>query len=642
MTDFINSVAARVYRPAEDVRETLSAHGVQLYTPRSQAEPLRLKRIVFSGYKDPDSRPPSIPFEFEWQLRSGINVLGSQRNSAGKTSVLEICRWMLTGRDKHSSGGLDPRVRAMVRNVRLEFALGPDDVLIELDSSTSVAPGRMEIRGATRDFDAETMSTVVADLMLDRLRLPTMSQFTRAPRSSRGSTVEQSWPLYSGALVVGPTHLSAVLGSVDTEAANLLQMYMALPWFNTLQQARAALGAIRQDVGDRQRAAEAEQEARAAETARIEAELAAAEQALHTFPAEQDLLNDLRQGVDEATEANRLLMLLEQQLAAAQSDAAAAETVDTEAQHELVAVREHTQASTYFRALRPTACPRCDQPIGDERLTTEMAAHSCSVCTRTNDPVEDPTALPRAEAAAVETKQRVVAAVGRVERLTQRVQEAHRRRAQLQQNVQALSSRGDVAERQVRIVEVERLRGRLAERADAAARANASPDNDPDVQVLQAAVDVAGELARESAVGLFEELNDRIVSLGQRFGVSELTRTGLNRAAHLPAWKGETRYNFRQLSEGDRLRLKVAVVVALLETAEHHGLGHHPGLLLVDSPGAQEVGYAPLAEMLTALDSVATALDLQILVATARLEEAIEAVGQHRVHQPNPPDDPLW
>lgn len=642
MTGFIDTVAVRAGQPAEKVRDTLAAHGVQLYTPRSQAEPLRLKRIVFSGFKDPDSNSPSIPFDFEWQLGSGLNVLASQGNSAGKTSVLEICRWMLTGRDKHSSGGLDPRVRAMVRNVRLEFALGHDDALVELDASTSVAPGRLQIRGATSEFDAETMSSVLADLMLDRLRLPTTSRFSRTRGSSRGSTVEQGWPLYSGALIVGPTHLSAVLGSVDTEAANLLQMYMALPWFDTLQQARAALGAMKQEAGDRQRAAEAEQESREAETSRIEAELAAAEQALRALPAGQDLLKDLRHGVDEATEANRSLMVLEQQLAAAQSEAAEAETVDKETQRELVAVREHTQASTYFRALRPTNCPRCDQPIGDERLTTEEIDHSCSVCTRTNDPVEDPTALPRAEAAATETKKHVAAATGRVEELTQRVQEARQRREQLQQNVQTLSTRGDVAERQVRIVEVERLRGRLDERADAATRASVLPDQDPDVQILQAGLDTANELARESAVGLFEELNERILSLGQRFGVSELTRTGLNRAAHLPAWKGETRYNFRQLSEGDRLRLKVAVVVALLETAAHRGLGHHPGLLLVDSPGAQEVGYAPLAEMLTALDSVATELDLQILVATARIGEAIEAVGQDRIRQPSPPDAPLW
>jgi hypothetical protein len=641
MTDFFDAVAARAGQTPEEVRTALARHGVLSYTPRGTAARLRLARLEFSGFKDPDGDPPAEAFEFQWELREGVQALASVRNSVGKTSVLEVCRWMLTGRERHTVGGLDPRVRAMLHHVRLEFRLGDETCAVDIDTASERAPGRLEVGGQHIGFTSDTMADVVGTLMLDRLRLERMAHFTHPGGSSRGTVAEHGWPLLSGALVVGPSHLEAVIGTVPTEAGRVLQVYLALPWYETLTQARTARNALNQKLGDRVKDASAMLEARKEATAQLEQQLARAEAELRALPDEAALVGSVSDAVVAAGDRNRELAAAEEQVAAAMADHERASEVHLQAQRDLVAAKEHETASVFFRALQPALCPRCDAPITDERLDAEAEGHTCSVCTRHHEPDHDDDAIAIAEEAAERTQAAVQAAEQRLDTIGASAIGARRARDAAQRLVQELSERRDTGKRQAKLIEVERLRGRLEERGVAAAVVEDPAGADPDVDVLNAAVGEAEELVREQDE-LLEQLNDRILRLGQRFGVAELTDVKLDRAARLPAWKGETRYNYRQLSEGDQLRLKVAVVVALLQVGEERGLGHHPGLLIVDSPGAQEVGAAPLEEMLTALSEVTQEQSLQVLVATARRDEAVAALGADRVRQPASDDEALW
>ena len=641
MTDFFGAVADRAGRTPADVRAALARHGVQSYSPRGTAARLRLRKLEFSGYKDPDNDPPADAFGFEWELHEGVQALASVRNSVGKTSVLEICRWMLIGRDRHTVGGLDPRVRAMLRHIRLEFELGEEKCAIDVDAADANAPGRLEVRDQQIGFTSDTMANVVGALMLERLRLERMTQFTRTGGSTRGIVAEHGWPLLSGALVVGPSHLGAVLGTVPTEAGMVLQVYLALPWYETLTQARAARSSLNQTIGDLVKDAEAMLKARRDATATLERELNTAQAELLALPDEAALVGSVSDAVTAASERNRELAAADDQLAAAAANHERACEVHAQARRDLVSGREHETARVFFRALQPAVCPRCDARITDEQLEAEAEDHACSVCTRHHEPDEDTEALAVAEDAVARTEAAVRAAQQRLESSRAHAVAARDARDSAHLRVQELTERRDTGLRQAKLIEVEQLRGRLQEREAAAAVVHDPAGADPDIGVLNAAVAVAEQLVKAQD-DLLSRLNDRILSLGQRFGVAELTAVKLDRGAHLPAWKGQTRYSYGRLSEGDQLRLKVAVVVALLQVGEERGVGHHPGLLMVDSPGAQEVGATPLMEMLAALSEVAEEQSVQILVATARRDEAVAALGKDRVRQPASAEEALW
>jgi energy-coupling factor transporter ATP-binding protein EcfA2 len=159
--------------------------------------------------------------------------------------------------------------------------------------------------------------------------------------------------------------------------------------------------------------------------------------------------------------------------------------------------------------------------------------------------------------------------------------------------------------------------------------------------VVEAAQAVAQERVRDSSE-LFDELNGEILTLGQRFGISGLTKVKLNRAAHLPVTKEGTNYNFGGLSDGDKLRLKVAVVIALLRVGRRYGAGRHPGLLFVDSPGAEEVATGSLNQMISGLVEVSGDLGLQVVVSTARLSEVAQVLPADRLRTPPEGQATLW
>lgn len=74
--------------------------------------------------------------------------------------------------------------------------------------------------------------------------------------------------------------------------------------------------------------------------------------------------------------------------------------------------------------------------------------------------------------------------------------------------------------------------------------------------------------------------------------------------------------SFKNLSGGERVRLRVAVIAALLRIGHRSGVGSHPGLILLDSPGDELTADAETT-LLTELDSLKSELPtLQVLVAS--------------------------
>lgn len=116
----------------------------------------------------------------------------------------------------------------------------------------------------------------------------------------------------------------------------------------------------------------------------------------------------------------------------------------------------------------------------------------------------------------------------------------------------------------------------------------------------------------------------------------------LTRAAHVRVSKGGSVSNWGELAAGEQLRLRIATVVALVRTAQEFGVGRHPGLLFVDSPGREEVQDQNLGDMLGELARLAQDTpNLQIFVAMRGIEAAQKAIRPERLRTAGP-YEPLW
>ncbi len=86
----------------------------------------------------------------------------------------------------------------------------------------------------------------------------------------------------------------------------------------------------------------------------------------------------------------------------------------------------------------------------------------------------------------------------------------------------------------------------------------------------------------------------------------------------------------------------MATAVALIRVGRTEGVGRHPGLILIDSLGAEEMAEDDLNQMLRTLQALAEERDgPQVLIFSARGHELSRVLQQETVRMP-PSGQRLW
>lgn len=150
-------------------------------------------------------------------------------------------------------------------------------------------------------------------------------------------------------------------------------------------------------------------------------------------------------------------------------------------------------------------------------------------------------------------------------------------------------------------------------------------------RVLAVALAKAEERRSQAAANFLSRLAQEVSDLGRRFGVENLEHVDPKLNATMKVTVGGAESNFGDLSPGEQLRLRIATLVGLLRIGQELGIGRFPGLLLIDSPGSEEMVEADAAEILGELVKICAELrSLQIIVATARPELIEDLVTEER------------
>jgi hypothetical protein len=448
------------------------------------------------------------------------------------------------------------------------------------------------------------------------------------------------WPSYSTVLYLPREAEGAVIGdrAGDGVSQQLVQLFVGIPWARTYSACRAAL----REATEGKRNAEAEietiSEVASRTVAAKETELASARAKLSELPSELP-------GDDEIAAARTAWMDLIAKHSRATADLESARTGATDAKRQARTKRKRLRdaaeaalARRLFHGLNPTKCPRCSVEIGSDRREAEKADHSCAVCDREFEldldvEIEE---IPIAEEDADEPQ-----SIADLQRIVDDLDEVARseseRAAQLQSEVADLARRVEEAEAGVQKYRdsAEDLQQRRSLQAQEAAlqvviselsQLTVGPQHPPQPQderrleILSAAVEEAKKRRDEEFSGIVDEVNAAILDLARRFGFATLEAVKLNLAAQLRLVKGGVQTSFTYQTPGEKLRLRIAVVVALLRVGHDHNVGRHPGLLLIDSIGAEETEPGNLSEFMSELARVTEELNIETIVASARPE----------------------
>jgi hypothetical protein len=632
---FADAVAARASRSSAEVESILADFGVVPQPTAAAPVALTITRLQFAGTKSGEKHGGE-EFDFDRRFESGLwAVVSEKRNLVGKSSVLFIIRWALTGRSS-----LTPEVRSWISHVKLEGVVGGEPFEVSFEVDGPKLAGELTSAAGSEQFDAQNFEEVMDGYFLDRLRLQPMPFWQRRRgEDEEGDRRRLGWPAYFPALHLLAESNSPLLGdqAQGGQPTALMQVFLGLPWSQTQASARVALNEVQMRVSAGARRAAEDEEARAKALAPSRERLSECQRALADLEKQPRISpSEVDSRTSTYTAALAALRTAEEEASLARRAQKETKQDADEAQKRVDAIFQSQIVKPLLGRLSPTACPRCYTAIGTERIARE-SEHHCSVC---DEPLEgaesDEDQLTEAKEAVSEAAARDESAQEELRLAETHVEEVRRafKRADLQVR-EAEKIRPVDEEARALENEIANLEGRL----EPVPTENGGQAEDFEVarQVLGAAKAEAEGRRKVAADALLADLGIEIGALARRFGIPNLEEARPKLNAQLQVKVGGAESSFGNRPPGEQLRLRLATVVALLRIGARQGIGRHPGLLLIDSPGAEEMVEQNVSSILDELSSVCEELDnLQLICATARAHEAKDAVDpDHLIHGPD-------
>lgn len=486
----------------------------------------------------------------------------------------------------------------------------------------------------------------VADTLMERLELEALPVWQRRPGSVDDHDADvayHGWKTVAQAMaIVDPTSRS-VLGEHPFATNLLLSLFLGSRWAIPTMVARTQKARADQAVAGRRRRQEADAQVRKQSADKLEAELTAANGALAALgdvPAYLDVL--------AATDTAMADSLAEARAHAAYQQAATAygtagRDLET-AEQNLHALAEAAATRRFWHSLRPSCCPRCDNTIDEDMWAREQEGQ-CSLCS--NDFIETPETVEvdpefvegDPEGDNEDNEDEIVALKLQVANQRRIAEEAsdieesrrleyHALREAAASSAAALDELDQAASAERYSIEmrIARLEARIEERNSIDTDATPTDENSDEftAEVLKTALTYATDQRNLEQRQALAQVSEVITELGIEFGIRNLISARLGGNGHLPVVKGETRENFGDLAPGERLRLRIALIVGLLRAGRASGTSRHPGLLLIDDLTTHEMNHDDAASMAKRLADMP---GLQVITASTYATTLKEAVG---------------
>lgn len=627
---WLEAVAARAQMDVGEAELRLRRWNITPDRVARQAPSLTIRRIAFQGEKSGEFKGP---IDFSWSdLEPGIWAITSERNFAGKSSILEIILWCLRGTPKN----LQDDLRNWISRVELDMMIGEQAYRVAFDNQDRIPRGkltRVRADGVTEtlsDFSSDDgFAATMSNFMMRTLDLDPIP--TLQGQDGTKQVVEHGWAALSGALYFGGEH-KQLLGDVMMGGlpARMLQMYVGLPWAYALMQIGTARKEIEQESDKATKAADRQNAEAAQARLRLDKELIKARAALAALPSEVASAETLKSLVEAVSTLAPVGTELQLKLAAAEVEATQLRALALADERAVRDLRENVVAEQYFNGLDPSCCPRCETRVTTDRVKRETIDFSCSLCSEPipSDQLEDAGAAIQAADDAAQASRKAADHADELVKLLRSQSKANAdtmAKAQTALDVAVKSTA--FHQRREAELEVARLEGALRERQAPATKVEAHPD----AALIKAAEYEAKSAYNEARGDILDALSGEICNLAQLMGMRTLQSVSLSSAAQLQLTKGNAPTSFSKVTPGERLRLRLATAIALLRVGKDRSLGRHPGLLIIDSPGSEEVNELDLDTLLGELQTiVGETPGLQMFLASANPASLVDRLGHER------------
>ena len=208
--EWLDAIASRAKVDISRVETVLTARHIVPTPVLPAPRRMKLLSISFGGVKQGVEDDGS--YTFEWQnLREGLWGMMSDRNLRGKSSVIEVVRWLMRG---SPSSNLQDDVKAWIHNACLRFDLDGFEHEVRVDCSNG-AKGVLTRRSpstenatAIASFSSEKQfEMVMSDFFLHTFSMEGLATWRDSSTEEKtGHAVIHGWPALSGAMFIGTNY----------------------------------------------------------------------------------------------------------------------------------------------------------------------------------------------------------------------------------------------------------------------------------------------------------------------------------------------------------------------------------------------------------------------------------------------------
>ncbi|WP_166145977.1 hypothetical protein [Methylosinus sp. RM1] len=640
--DWKSRIATKAGLGVEAVDEILTRHAIepQSIMPRRRTITLTGLRLAGrkSGILEDGVEAPEADFSFRWgELGPGLWVVASDRNSKGKSSILNAFKAAIKGK---FPGSIKKGVWRWL--TELEVGLRLDDIqhrVIATKPAGSEAVGpdsgfeaRLERseHGAWASLisakDAISFEQAISDFFMQELGFEKFQAYQASTDSKRS----HGWPSMGSALFIsgsGP----ALFGdeTADGLPIRLLQLFIGLPWISTYS---AISTCLKQVDAESARIADVSAKARSgidAEIAALRRERDGLLEELATLPSRGDIHRRQREDDRRLVAAREKRSAALKLLAELQEDFQGASSGYDSARNLRMQIEDELAAGHVFRRLRPTTCPSCDAVVHAE----EHDHGSCPLCGEKEKPESEEMsaridALRSEETEAKKAKDSLDAEIRRSQALLRGV------------DSEITELEGRIGRAGAELVEAHKsaeIEGRIAaltggiEALERALPPESKKVASTDARVLKAAQEVTRDCFDGTQQTILNHFSEKLREIASSVGAKNLKSVHV-KANRIDIVQENAELTFSGLNPGERLRFRIAAALAAVETAKWSGAGRHPGLIVLDSPAAEEMSGDDFGAVLASLQTVlADQPDVQVIVGALMRQQIKDAVRCQRM-----------
>ena len=626
---------------------------------------LLLTRLRFSGEVRLSGKKPRR-YKYDQTFQPGVNVILVQKNGAGKSSILKTIKFALTGDD----GEFDDGVRSWIENIWMHFNLDNQPYTTLLSKVDGVWHGMLAdteecrplgealediVRRNKRLVGTKAIQEALGKFFFQHYALANLGWTRKNPRDeSQISECEASWRTYFQALRIKDDDHKYLLCGPEPALAHqdslLFTAYLGLQFAESINRISVETSLIEKARGANEDEAA---ELRERKT-QLEGEQRELQRQITALEARQSGRMDAFLSGDATVRLAEIEAKRQRENAQILAYQDRIRSLGSEAQRERAnaqRLRTLIELKRQFTGLDVTICPRCAKPVSEHAITREQTSYECRLCLEPAG-ASSPQGADRMEAMA----QQSIARAARIQELhTQATQQLRR----LQEEQDRDGSAADLL-RQAARLGAQSARPTEEEKAESArlnrefgkltqqisdidqqlAPSSDSGDGRKQTNILTAIKTVLTEEAEVRNQATLSRLSEITTGVINAIGAKEFTALQFSAVGKITFVKNDNPITFSSLNNpGERFRVKLAVLLALMRLGRDEGAGHHPGFLLIDQPGAAEMILANRHSFAEELKKIDTEFSdqVQIVCFTVKPDFA-DATSPEKVYGPQAPD----